>query len=338
MNNNITIAEIIAIKGGTISELCQYASSKGIKLPNDPTYVLSSSELNAIDPMLAYKLKWGVTTARKSTNKTDGNKPKEFLEAAQQNKRKLTKAQKREKIAQQRSRSEAYDIRIGLKKPKRPRMTRTPNPQIELKRASVTAFTEIMTTADVDAAVECFIWPSPEYNRKNDFFVQKLIGQNEALLNYYHKKMKAYFGIEHVLEKDYELKQNEREKYWFEESDYNYQEEDVEEEITNEIEADEEPENNIDSIDFDALVKGLNESTKRMADESIHELNKRKRSSPVSSKKSPRVIKLPQPIAQLACSGLLENIETSYLGTWRPGEVPYTTLFRSTQKMKLPNS
>lgn len=57
-DQRITIQTILSIKGGTVEEFCQYAGSKGVTIPCDPDYVLSNSELNVIDPLLAYKLKY----------------------------------------------------------------------------------------------------------------------------------------------------------------------------------------------------------------------------------------------------------------------------------------
>ena len=65
-NEKITISQILAIKGGTLEELCQYAQEKGVVLPNDPNYSLSSSELNAIDPQLAFNMKRLSQLARKT--------------------------------------------------------------------------------------------------------------------------------------------------------------------------------------------------------------------------------------------------------------------------------
>lgn len=48
---DITMADIIADKGGTMDELCLYAKGKGIHLPCDPNYVLSPSERHAIIPL-----------------------------------------------------------------------------------------------------------------------------------------------------------------------------------------------------------------------------------------------------------------------------------------------
>lgn len=57
--NKITISEIIALKGGTVEELCLYAQSKGIILPNDPEYVLTPTQLISIDPQLAFNMRYG---------------------------------------------------------------------------------------------------------------------------------------------------------------------------------------------------------------------------------------------------------------------------------------
>ena len=55
--NKITISQYVAIKGGTVEELCLYAKEKGISIPSDPEYELSLSELLVIDPLLARKIK-----------------------------------------------------------------------------------------------------------------------------------------------------------------------------------------------------------------------------------------------------------------------------------------
>lgn len=57
-NNLLTIAQVLELKGGTIKELCEYANTKGIDLPNDANYILSPAQIKAIDPILAYKLKY----------------------------------------------------------------------------------------------------------------------------------------------------------------------------------------------------------------------------------------------------------------------------------------
>ena len=57
----------------------------------------------------------------------------------------------------------------------------------------------IRNQKDVDTAVDCFVWPSKQYDRKADFYIQTVIGTNERLLDYYHKKMTTLFGVEHQL-------------------------------------------------------------------------------------------------------------------------------------------
>ena len=54
----------------------------------------------------------------------------------------------------------------------------------------------------------------------------------------------------------------------------------------------------MDYTDDNTIAKELNRIMKRLSEDSLHELNKRKQSSPIHNKKSPRVVRLPQPIAQ----------------------------------------
>ena len=65
-SDKITISDIINIKGGTIDELCLYAQQKGVEIPNDPDYVLSPSQLNSLDPKLAWDIKYGKIVSQKS--------------------------------------------------------------------------------------------------------------------------------------------------------------------------------------------------------------------------------------------------------------------------------
>ena len=65
VSDKIKISDIIDARGGTIDELCLYARNKGINIPSDPNYVLSISELNAIDPILAWNIKYGKRASRK---------------------------------------------------------------------------------------------------------------------------------------------------------------------------------------------------------------------------------------------------------------------------------
>lgn len=78
-NEKITISQILAIKGGTLEELCQYAQEKGVVLPNDPNYSLSSSELNAIDPQLAFNMKYGKVVSVSKENQIDKSEEKQVV-------------------------------------------------------------------------------------------------------------------------------------------------------------------------------------------------------------------------------------------------------------------
>ena len=86
-NKRMTISQLIAIKGGTMEELCQYAQMKGITLPNNPDYSLSSSELNALDSQLAFKMKYGriVSVSKDGQNDSPAEKPVVTPSEAQEN-------------------------------------------------------------------------------------------------------------------------------------------------------------------------------------------------------------------------------------------------------------
>ena len=48
----MTISEFAESKGDSnIAGIIQYAQSKGLTIPNDPTYVLSTEELSVLDPL-----------------------------------------------------------------------------------------------------------------------------------------------------------------------------------------------------------------------------------------------------------------------------------------------
>lgn len=84
--------------------------------------------------------------------------------------------------------------------------TKEDSPNI-VQRKDVRALKEISRIMDVDEALSCFTWPTLAYNRSNDWYVQDLIGNNEGLMSYYHTKMKGYFGLDHVLKKEYRKKE-----------------------------------------------------------------------------------------------------------------------------------
>lgn len=56
--NDISIAKYLELKGGSIDELCEYAQSKGVNLPEDSHYCLSLAELKLIDPIFVYQQKF----------------------------------------------------------------------------------------------------------------------------------------------------------------------------------------------------------------------------------------------------------------------------------------
>lgn len=70
------------------------------------------------------------------------------------------------------------------------------------KRTDVRSFVHIKSVEDVDTVVKCFTWPTLKYNREDDFYIQDCIGGNKKLMDYYHQKMRNYFGIEHMLRKE----------------------------------------------------------------------------------------------------------------------------------------
>lgn len=54
----------------------------------------------------------------------------------------------------------------------------------------------------VKDAINCLVWPTKQYDRKADFYFQDLIGSNDNLMAYYHKKMIDLFGVEHILKSE----------------------------------------------------------------------------------------------------------------------------------------
>ena len=75
-SDRITISDIITIKGGTIDELCHYARQKGLEIPDDPDYVLSPSQLNSIDPKLAWDIKYGKIVSQKPNDANEEDEEK----------------------------------------------------------------------------------------------------------------------------------------------------------------------------------------------------------------------------------------------------------------------
>lgn len=223
VGDRVTLQDIINLKGGTIKGLCDYARQKGINIPEDPNYALTASELYNIDPLLAYKFRWGMSQGRvknldhkKNDSKGEKEKKKEEKEKGLRDSL-YPKVFKLNADKDAKIKKENRELSLGVKKPKKHKLTRTSNPKIHFKRTPVKSITSINSIGDVDAAIECFAWPNPQYNRDDDFYVQKIIGNNQELLDYYHKKMRAYFGLDHVLifgkrQENYTLKIREESK------------------------------------------------------------------------------------------------------------------------------
>ena len=75
-DKNYTLSYISELKGCTVEELCQFAQEKGIELPADPDYSVSASKLNAIDPQLAFNIKYGRIVSVKKDNQADSSEEK----------------------------------------------------------------------------------------------------------------------------------------------------------------------------------------------------------------------------------------------------------------------
>ena len=73
---NYTLSYISELKGCSVEELCQFAQEKGIELPADPDYTVSTSKLNAIDPQLAFNIKYGRIVSAKRDNQADSSEEK----------------------------------------------------------------------------------------------------------------------------------------------------------------------------------------------------------------------------------------------------------------------
>ncbi len=75
-SKSISISQLAVIKQIAIEELYQLAKEKGVVLPNDPNYIISSSELMSIDPKLAWDIKYGKVLSSKSTSTDSGSQEK----------------------------------------------------------------------------------------------------------------------------------------------------------------------------------------------------------------------------------------------------------------------
>ena len=72
---------------------------------------------------------------------------------------------------------------------------------------------------------------------------------------------------------------------------------------------------------FNEICEGAKRELKTIGEAMIKQLDKQKHAHPIGVIKNAREVSLPQPIASLACSGLLDEIEDTYIGQWKKGEV-----------------
>ena len=56
-SENITLGEVAEIKRESVESIQTYLAGKGVAIPADSNYALSTTELKAIDPILAFNLK-----------------------------------------------------------------------------------------------------------------------------------------------------------------------------------------------------------------------------------------------------------------------------------------
>lgn len=70
-SEHITLGEVAKIKNGTVKSIQSYLAGKGVIIPADPDYALSATELKAIDPILAFNLKYMTTKPKSTPNLSD---------------------------------------------------------------------------------------------------------------------------------------------------------------------------------------------------------------------------------------------------------------------------
>ena len=56
---NITLKEYATRKSSTVNDVIQFASEKGVVIPNEPNYLLDDSALKQIDPIFHHRMKYG---------------------------------------------------------------------------------------------------------------------------------------------------------------------------------------------------------------------------------------------------------------------------------------
>ncbi len=73
--------------------------------------------------------------------------------------------------------------------------------------------------------------------------------------------------------------------------------------------------------DFDKVAEGAKRELRAIGEALIRKKNERKRAIPIINKYFTRSVALPQPLATLACAGMIDILDVSYLGEWEKGEV-----------------
>lgn len=81
-SNNVTLGTIASMKEATTTDIVDYLCQKGIVIPNDPDYIPTASELIAIDPILAIRLKISADSAQsdKEPDSLEVEKPAQSIE------------------------------------------------------------------------------------------------------------------------------------------------------------------------------------------------------------------------------------------------------------------
>lgn len=78
---------------------------------------------------------------------------------------------------------------------------------------------------------------------------------------------------------------------------------------------------NLSTMTTDEVAELAKREIRAIGEAQIKALDKQKYAYPIGVIKNAREVTLPQPIASLACSGLIDEIEESYIGQWKKGEV-----------------
>ena len=70
-SENITLGEVDQIKRESVESIQTYLAGKGVAIPADPNYALSATELKAVDPILAFNLKYGAQKPKSAITRSE---------------------------------------------------------------------------------------------------------------------------------------------------------------------------------------------------------------------------------------------------------------------------